>query len=139
MVCNQSKSNVIHFRQPSKPKTCFNFTCGNFDIDTVTKYKYLGLWFSEHLDLSVMAKALQDSASRALGVLISKYKAIGGMPLPCFRTLYDGMVSPILEYGSAIWGLKEFSCINASHNRVCRVFLGVRRHSPDLAIQAELG
>ena len=49
------------------------------------------------------------------------------------------MVSPILEYGSAIWGLKEFSCINAVHNRACRVFLGVRRHSPNLAIQAELG
>ena len=47
MVCNQSKTNVIHFRQPSKPKTCFNFTCGNVDIDTVTKSKYLGLWFSE--------------------------------------------------------------------------------------------
>ena len=49
------------------------------------------------------------------------------------------MVSPILEYGSAIRGLKLFSCINAVHNRACRVFLGVRRHSPNLAIQAELG
>ena len=82
-------------------------------------------------------------ASRALGVLISKYKATGGFPLPCYRTLCNGMVSPILEYGSAIWGLKEFSCINAVHIsliiRACRVFLGVRRHSPNLAIQAELG
>ena len=71
-------------------------------------------------------------------MLISKYKATGGFPLPCDRTLYDGMISPILENGSAIWGLKEFSCMNAVHNRACRVFLGVRRHSPNLAVQAEL-
>lgn len=139
MVLNQSKTNVVHFRSPSRPKTGFKFSCGDVDIDITTKYKYLGLWFNEHMDLSVMAKALADSAGRALGVLIAKYKAIRGMPLPCFRTLYDGMVSPILEYGSAIWGLKEFSFINAVHNRACRLFLRVRRHSPNLAIQAELG
>ena len=86
-----------------------------------------------------MAKALAVSASRALGVLISKYKATGGFPLPCYRTLCDGMISSILEYGSAIWGLKEFSCINAVHNLACRVFLGVRKHSPNRAVQAELG
>ena len=139
MVLNQSKTNVVHFRPASKQSTHFKFKCGSLDIDIVSKYKYLGLWFSEHYDVSIMAKALSVSASRALGVLISKYKATGGFPLPCYRTLYDGMVSPILEYGSAIWGLKEFSCINAVHNRACRVFLGVRRHSPNLAIQAELG
>ena len=67
------------------------FKCGSLDIDIVSKYKYLVLWFSEHYDVSVMAKALSVSASRALS---------GGFPLPCYRTLYDGMISPIIEYGS---------------------------------------
>ena len=76
MVLNQSKTNVAHFWPASKLVTHFNFKCGSVDMDIVSKYKYLGLWFTEHYDLTVMtAKALSVSASRALGVLISKYKA----------------------------------------------------------------
>ena len=56
-----------------------------------------------------------------------------------FFNRFDGMVAPILDYGSAVWGLKDYGCITAVHNRACRVFLGLRKHSPNLAIQAELG
>ena len=28
-----------------------------------------------------------------------------------FNTLYENLVQPILTYGAAIWGTKEFSCI----------------------------
>ena len=31
------------------------FKCGSLDIDIVSKYKYLGLWFNEHYDVSIMA------------------------------------------------------------------------------------
>ena len=50
-------------------------------MELVKQYKYLGLIFTEFLDLLTMAKTVAKSASRALGLLISKDKAFGGMPL----------------------------------------------------------
>ena len=89
IVLNQSKTNIVHFRPASKQITHFKFECGSLDIDIVSNYQYLGLWFSEHYDVSIMTKALSVSVSRALVGLISKYKATGGFPLPCYRNLYD--------------------------------------------------
>ena len=40
---------------------------------------YLGLVLTEHLDYSVMAKYVANSASKALGLVISKFKAASGL------------------------------------------------------------
>ena len=65
---------------------------------------------------------------RALGLLIAKSKCNGGMPYECFTKLYDALVLSIINYGSAIWGAKEYSIINSVHNRACRFFLGVGKY-----------
>ena len=63
MVINHKKTQVIHFRPPSVAKTQTNFTCGNANIETVEKYRYLGLVFNEFMDMSVMAKVVAQAAS----------------------------------------------------------------------------
>ncbi len=52
-------------------------------------------------------------AGRTLGLLIAKSKTYGGLLYDCFTKLYDSLVQPITDYGSAIWGNKDNSCINA--------------------------
>ena len=63
---NASKSKVIHFRIPSKPRTNVVFRC--------RQYLYLGLLLTENLDYGIMAKHVANSASRALGLLITKFE-----------------------------------------------------------------
>ena len=89
------------------------FKCGTQDLDIVDKYVYLGLTFNEFLDFNVTAKMVLQSASRALGFLIAKFKALGGMPFEVFTKLYDSLVGPVIAYGVAIWGYRSFSCIEA--------------------------
>ena len=62
-------------------RTDFVFECGTDSLDFVSQYKYLGVMLNEHFDLSVMVKAVAKSASRALGLLIAKDKAFGGICL----------------------------------------------------------
>ena len=50
-----------------------------------------------------MFKMLSQSASRALGLLIAKSKALGGMPFEVFTKLYDFLVWRVIVYGAAIW------------------------------------
>ena len=61
------------------------------------------------------------------------------MSFKCFTKLYESMVIPIIRYEAAIWGHKEFSCINAVHNRMCRYFLGVKKFTPNAAVQGDMG
>ena len=107
-----------------------NFTCDNVNLQTVKQYVYLGLVLTEHLDYSVMAKHFANSASRALGLVISKFKSAGGLPFSTHSKLYDSMVWSIIRYGAAVWGFKTFSCVSAVQNRSSSFFLVCRTLRP---------
>ena len=119
MSINVSKSNAVHFRPNAVPKTNFDFKRGLHSLLVMDKDTYLGITSNEFLDFNVTAKTVAQSASRALGLLIAKFKNMGGMPYDVYTKLYDAMVGPLISYGAAIWGAKSFSCINAMQ-RVCR-------------------
>ena len=48
-------------------------------------------------------------------------------------------VTPVISYGAAVWGTKQFSCINAVHHRAMRFFLGTGKYTPNVAVQGEMG
>ena len=139
MSINVTKSNVVHFRTEKTTRSNCVFKCGEHIIEYSDKYKYLGLVLNEHLNLNVTAKMVAQSASRALGLVIAKCKVAGGVPYKVFTKLYDSIVWPVIAYGAAIWGHKEFSCISAVHNRAMRFFLGVGKYTPTVAVAGEMG
>ncbi len=112
------------------------FTCGRAQIQVIDKYRYLGLVFNKFMDMSWMAKVVVQAASRALGVLISKYKSHGSLPFAVYSRLYDALMQPILDYGAAVWYTREFSFINTIQHMSCKVFLGVGKSDPTVAILA---
>ena len=139
LTINPNKSKIVHFRRKSCPRSTQQFHCGNKAIEIVNSYEYLGLVLSEFLDFQITAKVVSQSASRALGLLISKDKAFGGMPYECFSKCYDALVQSIINYGAAVWGSTGYSCIAAVQNRACRYFMGLGKYAPNLAIQGDMG
>ena len=123
MSVNASKSYVIHFRPNSVPKINSEFRCGTQNLIITDRYTYLGITLNEFLDFSATAKAVVQSASRALGLLIAKFKSMDGMPYDVYTKLYDTMVWPVINYGVSVWGIKSFSRINAVQNRAMRFSL----------------
>ena len=73
MTINTNKSKIMHFRNTNVVKTNYRFTCNKNELECVTEYRYLGLVLLEFLDYSVTAKYVSKSATRALGLLISKF------------------------------------------------------------------
>ena len=45
----------------------------------------------------------------------------------------------IINYGAAVWGTKEFRCINYIHLKAARFFLGVRRYTPNSGVLGDVG
>ena len=136
---NCDKTKIIHFRPASVLRCNDVFSCGHLTIDQTEKYKYLGLWFQEHLDLQFATSELAKSASRALSVLHAKFKCAGGMSYEVYTKLYTSLVEPILYYCAGIWGLTEFSKIKTVQNTACRLFLGVGKNAANLATRGDMG
>ena len=139
MLINPSKSQIVHFRQRSVPCSDFLCTCGTDQLNIVEQYVYLGLTLTEILDYNVTAKLVAQSAGRALGLLIIKFKSLGGMPFDGYSKLYDSLVWPVMAYGAALWGDRTFACIDAVQNRAMRFYLGVGRNTPTAAVAGDMG
>ncbi len=139
MKINAKKTQIIHFRPNSVQRTEYTFMCGMQSLSVVDRYRYLGLMLNEHMNMQETAKVVSQAASRALGVLIHKYKSHGGLPFAVYSKLYDGLVQPILDYGAIVWGTQEFSFIKAIQHRAGRVFLGVGKSAPTTAVLGDLG
>ena len=136
---NVSKTNVVHFRKPTVGMTEFVFKFGNSEITKEDEYKYLDVIMHSSLNVDVATNLLSGSASRALGAVINKHKAIGGLGFSAFEALYDNLVVPILDYGSGVWGTGSYPKPQTIQNRAARSFLGVHRFASNVAIQGDIG
>ncbi len=139
MAVNTKKTQMVHFRAASMPRSNYMYTYGDLPIVILERYTYLGLMLTEFLDYHITASIVAKSAGRALGLLITKYKAFGGLPYDCYTKLYDSLVQPIIDYGSSVWDTKEYSCINAIQHRACHFYMGVGKHTSHAAIQGDMG
>ena len=139
LFVNPEKSKIIHFRPRSRSQTDKVFRIGNKVIEAGTQYIYLGLMLTEHLDYDMMAKNVALSANRALGLVISKFKAFGGLPFNTFTKLYDSIVIGTISYGAAIRGDRSFSCILAVQHRAARFFMGAGKYTPNAAVMGDTG
>ena len=139
MNIHPDKSQIVHFRKNDVDETKHCFKCGPINLKTVSFYKYLGVIFSEHLDYEQNAAVLSKAGGRALGAIIAKYKAQGFMSYSTYTKLFDSCVTPVLDYSSGVWGFSKYNCLEAIQNRAIRIYLGVHKFAPTLALQGDMG
>ncbi|CAG2241951.1 unnamed protein product [Mytilus edulis] len=136
---NTDKTKIMHVRKASKPKNDYEFQLNNMTLETVSKYRYLGLVINENLDYKETTNELVSSGSRSLGSLVSKYYAMDGMDFDTYTKIFDSTVLPILEYGSGVWGHKRYDSLERLQYRAIRTFLGVSLTTPIPAITGDMG
>lgn len=136
---NCSKSKIMHFRKSNTERTVFEFKCGKTVLDYVSSYKYLGITLYEFLKYDENAKLLAEAAGRALGSIVAKYKLHGYMGYNTYSKLYESCVCPVMDYSSGVWGFKNYDKINSVQNKAMRIFLGVHRFAPTLALEGDMG
>ncbi len=81
-----------------------------------------------------MARSASKATLRALGLVIARCKAHGGVPFSVFTQFYDILIQPIINYEATIWSHKEFSCISAVQHRASRFYLGLGKYAPNTPI-----
>ncbi len=141
LIINPSKSKIVHFRNPPKQCSEFEFKLGNdgCKLDTVESYKYLGTFFDEYLTFGKATEVLSTAANRALGGMINKFKSLRELNYKTYTKMYNSMVCPVMDYGSAVWGSKSYDKLDQVHNRAMRFFTGVHRLCPIPGFTGDMG
>ena len=136
---NIGKTKIVHFRPKKFKQTEFQFKYGDEHIEIVSKYKYLGIIFDEHLTFNNCIETLSEAGGRALGSIISKFKTLKDCTFNTYDKLFNTGVTPILDYSAGVWGYKDRKSIDDTQLRAIRFFLGVHKFTPILGLEGEIG
>ena len=139
MTVNTDKTEIVHFRPSRCKRTPFHFTFDDNILRVVENYKYLGVYFDEHMTFMRTASALASSSSRALGSVRYRLKFLKECRCSTFTTLYSSCICPIMDYAAGVWGTKKFDCLENVQFRAIRYFLGVHRFAPHSMLLGDIG
>ena len=107
MLVNGAKTKVVHLRKPIQLQSKFQFTIDNGLLEYTNHYKYLCLNITCHFNFTEAMELLSHAPSRALGMLVSKYKIMKYMGFSTYDTLYKAAVAPVMDYASEMLNLSK--------------------------------
>ena len=83
-------------------------------------------------------KHLVDQARKAMFSLIRKARKLF-LPLDIQLHLFDSMITPILLYGTEVWGCENVDIIDKFYFKFCKSLLDVKQTTPSVMVYGELG
>ena len=86
-----------------------------------------------------MAEDLASKGKRALISILQSLSEYGNLSKTAFFKIFDTKVCPMLLYGSELWGLKQFECIEKIHYDACKRFIKVPLKTCNFGILRECG
>lgn len=133
---NFNKTKVIVFGSRSNNK--YKFKLGQAMLETVSQYKYLGVYFSKSGSYLNARKHIVEQAKKAMYLLYTRINNID-LPLDLQLKLFDHTIVPILTYGCEIWGFENLNLIERVHTDFLRKITKSRKSTPIYMLYAELG
>lgn len=134
---NAAKSKIVVFSR-GKIKKIPVFKLGEDRIEVVTQYSYLGVMFNYNNRFHEAVQKQYNQASRAMFSLISKIRKFG-LPVDVSLDLFDKLITPIVLYGSEVWGFTGENIYCKLHLQFCRLLLRAGKSTPACMIYGELG
>ena len=117
----------MHFRSKRQRRSEFKYHFGDNELSTVDKYKYLGLYLDENITFEHCSRVLSESAGRALGGIINKFKSLRDVGFGTFGKMYETGVMSVCNYAAEIWGYKDFKfCKKYSKSSYAILFRGTQ-------------
>ena len=106
-------------------------------LELVDSFKYLGITLFKNGNWYRTQKCISQHASLALFNLFTIFKNID-LPISQKMKLFDTLVSPILNFGSELWGMHKATDIELVHTKFLRYILGVKKLTNLSALYGEL-
>ena len=108
-------------------------------LEIVSKFKYLGIVFTSGGSFSEAQNTLAGQAQKAIFKMNTYLYKFTFLSPRHKLELFDKLVTPILNYGSEIWGFIQVNTIERVHLQFCKRLLGVKKTTQNDFIYGELG
>ena len=105
---NVDKTKIVQFRPRTTRQSIAKFFIDGENVTVTDSYTYRGVLLTQYTDHKLTAGRLARSASRASSKLISIYFENKDLPWRVFTHVHNSVVSPVMDYASAIWGQKWY-------------------------------
>ena len=139
LTVNTSKTKIMVFRNGGCLPNDLNFVYNNINIEIVSKFCYLGIVFTPGGSNFEAQKTLAGQAHKAVFTL-NKYLYNFSELTPSHKLeLFDKLVSPILNFGSEVWGFYKSSSIETVHLQFWKRIIGVKQSTQNDFIYGDLG
>ena len=135
---NLDKSKVLVFRKGTRlPRPQWKY--GNFLLTVTNKIPYLGVMLTNNGLFAQAQKTLAEQANKGIFSLNSRLARFNNMKPPVVMDLFDKYISPILNYGSEVWGFHKSPDVEQVHLCFCKRLLGVKKSAQNDFVYGELG
>jgi hypothetical protein len=136
LIVNIIKTKILVYGDKDPPI----FHLGNNVIDTTTQYQYVGCIFSDQQGFQANIEHIKKQASKAIHSVYGNCKPLGQIPPILACSLFDSLVSPILEYGSPVWYNKDNAKeLEVVHLQFLKNVLRIKNQTATPAVLGELG
>jgi len=136
---NTQKTKIMVHRLGGHIANHEKWILGNQLLEVVTKYTYLGLYFSTKLSSNVMLSDLATRAKIALSRVQRSLRKLVYVTPDVFFKVFDAQIQPILLYGSEIWGLDTCHLIEIVHLSALKQYLNVSQRTPNAMVYGDTG
>ena len=139
MEINLDKTKIIVFRNGGILRHYEKWFYRNNIIETVSFYKYLGMYMTPKLSWSKTHEFAAKQASKAIACIFRYQKSFGRFrPFEIFK-LFDSMVKPILCYGAEIWGYQFTEQVEIVHLNFCKQYCMLPQQTANVFVYGECG
>ena len=134
LTVNAAKTKVMVFRKGGiLPRNLGN------QIEIVKSFKYLGIVFTAGGSFSETQNTLSGQAQKAIFKLNKYLYKFTFIPPKHKMELFDKLVTPIMNYGSEVWGFIQGTSLERAHLQFCKQLLGVKKSIQNDFVYGELG
>jgi len=102
------------------------FNSDNVEIEIVKNFTYLGIVFRTGGSFSKTQSALSGQALKAIFQINKYLHKFTSLSVQHRLDLCEKLITPILNYGSQVWGFAHCTCIERVHLQCCKRLLGVK-------------
>ena len=113
----------------------FNF--GEFILDTVEEYNYLGLVFNYNAKFEIAKSHLNQKGCKAMFALLKKSRNLS-LPMDMLK-LFNVLVKPVVLYGAKVWGSEKCNILERLLLRFFKYVLSVNKLTSSMMVYGESG
>ena len=88
----------MHVRMKPCKSTQAIFNLDVSELELVSKCKYLGFFFNEHMDMKEGINVLSEAAGRSLSGIIAKFASFRDAGFQTYTKIYESCIVPIMGY-----------------------------------------